>query len=103
MPLREHLDVVVGIRREQLPRELGRSGKFWLIMTAYFLSVLLGVLLSQAGLAGYTESGALSLPFVVAVSLAGTLFFTVPTEQSMTRAISSTGIPSRWWRVTTAR
>jgi tRNA A-37 threonylcarbamoyl transferase component Bud32 len=28
-----------------LPRELGRSGKFWLIMTAYFLSVLLGVLL----------------------------------------------------------
>jgi tRNA A-37 threonylcarbamoyl transferase component Bud32 len=28
-----------------LPRELGRSGKFWLIMTGYFLSVLLGVLL----------------------------------------------------------
>jgi tRNA A-37 threonylcarbamoyl transferase component Bud32 len=28
-----------------LPHELGRSGKFWLIMTAYFLSVLLGVLL----------------------------------------------------------
>jgi tRNA A-37 threonylcarbamoyl transferase component Bud32/membrane-associated phospholipid phosphatase len=26
-----------------LPRELGRSGKFWLIMTAYFLSVLIGV------------------------------------------------------------
>jgi tRNA A-37 threonylcarbamoyl transferase component Bud32 len=28
-----------------LPRELGRSGKFWLIMTGYFLSVLIGVLL----------------------------------------------------------
>ena len=28
-----------------LPRELGRSGKFWLFMTGYFLSVLIGVLL----------------------------------------------------------
>ena len=35
--------------------------------------ILLGLLLSQAGLAGYTESGALSLPFVVAISLADTV------------------------------
>jgi membrane-associated phospholipid phosphatase/tRNA A-37 threonylcarbamoyl transferase component Bud32 len=28
-----------------LPRELGRSGRFWLIMVAYFLSVLIGALL----------------------------------------------------------
>ena len=28
-----------------LPRELGRSGKFWLTVTAYFLSVLVGVVL----------------------------------------------------------
>jgi membrane protease YdiL (CAAX protease family) len=35
--------------------------------------ILLGLLLTQAGLAGYTESGALSLPFVVAISLADTI------------------------------
>ena len=39
--------------------------------------ILLGLLLSQAGLAGYTESGALSLPFVVAISLADTLVLIV--------------------------
>jgi tRNA A-37 threonylcarbamoyl transferase component Bud32 len=30
-----------------LPRELGRTGRFWLFMVAYFLTVVLGVLLFQ--------------------------------------------------------
>jgi tRNA A-37 threonylcarbamoyl transferase component Bud32 len=48
---RRHWGLAGGMRRRPsgepppLPRELGRSGKFWLIMTAYFLSVLLGVVL----------------------------------------------------------
>ena len=34
-------------RRRPLPRELGRSGKFWLFMAAYFVATVIGVVLFE--------------------------------------------------------
>jgi membrane protease YdiL (CAAX protease family) len=66
------------------PLEAGTPGQRRLIAIAEIFicssvptQLLLGVLLVQAGVAGYTDTGGLSLPFVLALSLADTALLIV--------------------------